>query len=96
MSIQSFDQQTILSILYVVFLTTYVAYRLNGFALSKVNPTLVSIYMYGQPMVAAIASIFLGVEHLTWKKTLAAILIFIGILFVSYQKSPELRENRRL
>ena len=89
-----FNPSLILPILYVVLITTYVAYRLNGFALSKANPILVSIYLYLQPLVAAIISIVLGIEYLTWKKLLAAILILCGIVLVSMQ-NVQLKRHRR-
>lgn len=76
-----------LSILYVLLFTTYLAYRLNGFALGRVNATLVSIYLYLQPVVATAASLILQVESLSTKKIMAASLILISILLVSWEKS---------
>ena len=34
--------------------TTFFAYLLNAFALQLVNPSMVSIYIYLQPLIAAI------------------------------------------
>lgn len=82
----AFTQTTWLQILYVILLTTYMAYRLNGFALSKVSPTIVSIYLYLQPVIASILSILLGIELLDWNKSVAAMLIVTGIAFVSLKR----------
>ncbi len=76
----------ILSILYVILLTTYLAYRLNGFALSQVNSTIVSIYLYLQPLVATLISISIGVEPLTGLKIMAGLLILVSIILVSLEK----------
>lgn len=75
-----------LSILYVLLFTTYLAYRLNGFALGRVNATVVSIYLYLQPVVATLLSLFLAVEGLSMKKMIAAGLILVSILLVSREK----------
>jgi drug/metabolite transporter (DMT)-like permease len=85
-SFANFSMSTVCSIIYVVVATTYIAYRLNGFALSRVNPTVVSIYLYLQPVVAMLASIALGIESMNVKKSMAAALILVSILFVSIEK----------
>ncbi len=81
-----FDRNSILAVCYVILLTTYLAYRFNGFALSKVNSTVVSIYLYLQPLVATIFSVSLGIEKMTLVKSVAAALILVSILLVSTDK----------
>ncbi len=92
--LEHFDKSLIIGIAYVVFVTTYVAYRLNGFALSRVKPTVVSIYLYLQPLVAATVSISLGIESMTLTKTVAALFILSSIIFVSIEKLPKLGSPR--
>lgn len=80
---QTFTWKVWVSIGYVVIATTFIAYLLNIFALSKVNPSLVSIYIYSQPLIASIVAISIGNDTLTPVKTIAAVLIFAGVYLVS-------------
>lgn len=77
------------SVAYVVVGTTILAYTLNIYALSKVNPSLVSIYIYIQPLIAAFIAIIFKDEHITWQKILSAVLIFVGVYLVS----PKIKVN---
>ena len=64
-----------LAVVYVLLMTTFMAYLLNAFALSKVNPSVVSIYIYLQPLVAAIVALFLQQDIISGQKIMAASLI---------------------
>ena len=68
---------------FVVVCTTFLAYLFNIFALKELNPSVVSIYIYSQPLVATIVALFLHQDHLDWEKVLAAIFIFTGVFLVS-------------
>lgn len=84
----SFPLSISLSVGYVLLFTTFFAYLFNAYALRAVNPSVVSIYIYLQPLLAATLSLILGIEQLTTNKWVAAILIFSGVFFVSYRKKP--------
>ncbi len=71
------------SLLYVVVFTTFMAYLLNVFALRTVNASVASTYLYLQPAVAAVVSILVGQDQLTWVKGFAALMIFLGVYLVS-------------
>lgn len=71
------------SFAFVVIGTTFLAYLFNVFALKKVNPSVVSIYIYSQPLVATIVALMLQQDQLDLKKIIAAILIFAGVFLVS-------------
>jgi drug/metabolite transporter (DMT)-like permease len=45
------------------------------------------MYSYVQPIIAIAISITAGMEMLTWQKILAAIMVFGGVVVVSYSKS---------
>lgn len=77
-----------LSVAYVLIFTTFFAYLFNAYALRVVNPSVVSIYIYLQPLLAAALSLMVGLEKLTPNKWLAGILIFTGVFLVSYKKNP--------
>jgi drug/metabolite transporter (DMT)-like permease len=71
------------SILFVIIATTYFAYLLNNYALKKVSASVVSIYIYLQPLLAAGIAIFLGKDELNSIKLISALLIFGGVYLVS-------------
>lgn len=74
-----------LSFAFVIVCTTFLAYLFNVFALKELNPSVVSIYIYLQPLVATIVALLLKQDHLDWEKVIAAILIFAGVFFVSWR-----------
>ena len=45
------------------------------------------MYSYVQPIIAIVVSITVGMEVLTWQKVLAAVMVFGGVVVVSYSKS---------
>lgn len=71
------------SVGYVVLGTTFLAYLLNIFALGRANPSLVSVYIYSQPLVAAVVAIAVGNDELTVLKIVAGLFIFAGVFFAS-------------
>jgi len=76
-----------LSIIYVIFLTTVVAYLLNIWPLKYVNPTVVSYYIYLQPLFATTIAILFLDEIPDKKILLFALLIFTGVYLVSRKGS---------
>lgn len=81
-----FSQWTWLAVIYVLLFTTFFAYLLNAIALATVNPSVVSIYIYLQPLIAAIIAISFAQESADWIKIIPAILIFSGVYIVSSKK----------
>ena len=77
----------ILSVLFVVVGTTFLAYLLNMYSLKYVKPITVSIYIYSQPVIASIVALILGQDVITPVKIMAAILVFTGVYFVSSSSS---------
>ncbi|MBR7034147.1 MAG: EamA family transporter, partial [Bacteroidales bacterium] len=55
----------------------------------NLRPTIVSMYAYVQPFIAAIVSIIIGMDAMTWQKILAAILVFSGVYLVNKSKAKE-------
>lgn len=76
----------VFKILFVVLFTTCIAYFLNIFALSKLKSSVVAFYIYLQPLLATIISLFWGKDVLSSIKIIAASLIFLGIYFVVYKR----------
>jgi len=69
--------------LYVVIAATFFTYLLNIYALQKVEASIVSIYIYTQPVIATIIAISLQKDVLSIEKIIAAVLIFAGVYLVS-------------
>ncbi len=72
-----------MSIGYVVFFTTVLAYLLNVWALKYVSPTVVSYYIYLQPVFASLVAIFFLNEMPDSKMILSTSIIFFGVFLVS-------------
>ncbi len=72
-----------MAIAYVLLCTTFLAYLLNAFALQLVSPTVVSIYIYLQPLLATVIALALGKDALDAVKLAAGCLIFLGVYLVS-------------
>ena len=74
-------------IAYLVFFATFVAYFLIPFGQKHLRPTLVSMYTYLQPILAAVVSIWAGMDVLTWQKLVATALIVGGVILVSRSRA---------
>ncbi len=83
----SFDGKTIFDILFVIVGVTFIAYLMNIFALKALSPTVVSAYIYTQPIMAAVIALVLGKDILGWQQIVSAILIFTGVLLASQKKT---------
>jgi drug/metabolite transporter (DMT)-like permease len=71
------------AIAYIVVVPTVGAYYLNAWALGRVPPSTVAVYIYLQPLIAfSLAPLLLG-EKLNWRTIVAASLIFAGVLVVT-------------
>ena len=74
------------AIFYVLIFTTILAYLFNAFALKIVDASVVSVYIYLQPVIATMIALFMGKDSLSEVKIYAAILIFLGVYLSSYSK----------
>jgi drug/metabolite transporter (DMT)-like permease len=68
---------------FIILLPTVGAYYLNGWALTKVTPSVVAVYIYLQPLIAfGLAPVLLG-ESWSWRTVVASLLIFTGVAIVT-------------
>ena len=74
---------------YLIFFATFVAYFLIPYGQKFIRPTLVSMYSYLQPIIAAIVSIWVGVDSLSWQKILASVLVVGGVVLVSRSRAAK-------
>ncbi|HMJ24618.1 MAG TPA: DMT family transporter [Pyrinomonadaceae bacterium] len=88
-SVAAISWRVWLAILYIIILPTAGAYFLNGWALARVPPSTVAVYIYLQPIIAfAVAPLVLG-ESLTYRTIIASLLIFAGVLVVTRRRSVQ-------
>ena len=88
----TFTTGTWWSLVYVVLGVTCFAYLFNIFALSKVNPSVVGIYIYLQPFLAALIAVYYQADKFDVSKLIAAVFIFTGVYLVSFYKPTPLKE----
>lgn len=79
----NFDITAWLSVAYVIIGVTTFAYLLNTYALKKLSSSSVSVYIYLQPLFAALFATMLGRDSLNYLHLVAAFLIFAGVYLVS-------------
>ncbi len=73
-------------VIYLSVFATAAPYLLNAFAISKVSPAVVAVFIYLQPLIGFIlAAIFLG-EEIGLRFVVAAVAIFGGVYLVSKRK----------
>ena len=78
---------------FVVVFSTFFTYLLNLLSMRELNPTLVAVFVYLQPLFATIFAISLGKDELNWVKIGAAILIFSGVYLVTAKKKEQPQKN---
>ncbi|HUX55726.1 MAG TPA: DMT family transporter [Bacteroidales bacterium] len=76
-----------LAIGFVVVFATFLGYLLLSFGLRRLSPTIVSVYIYMQPVIAAYIATMIGQDHITFLMIVSALLIFAGVFVVSRQKN---------
>ncbi len=74
---------------YIVIFTTFLSYTFNLFAIRKLKPTTLSIFIYLQPVIASTYALIVGSDSLNSLKILATILIFIGVYLVTRKSEKE-------
>ncbi|WP_434037345.1 DMT family transporter [Formosa sp. 4Alg 33] len=79
----TFSAYHIFSAFFVVVFATFGTYLLNVIALKHVKASTASIFVYLQPIVAAIFALIIGSDIINSVKIIAAILIFVGVYLVT-------------
>jgi drug/metabolite transporter (DMT)-like permease len=85
-NLAAIDANVWLALAFIILLPTVGAYYLNAYALTRVSPSTVAIYIYLQPLIAfGLAPLLLG-EQWNYRTIFAALLIFIGVALVTTNK----------
>lgn len=83
----TFPSEIWFAIAYVLLFTTFLAYLLNAYALTLVNATTASSYVYMQPLIASSIAILWYNDHLSMLNVLSGFLIFYGVYLISMKKA---------
>lgn len=70
-------------VVFVVVGTTFFAYLFNIYGLQTLNASVVSSYIYLQPVLASLIALWVQSDELSFIKLLSATIIFIGVYLVS-------------
>jgi drug/metabolite transporter (DMT)-like permease len=82
-----------LFVLGLVIFPTILAYFWNAWALSRVEPSIVAVYIYLQPLMGFTAAIlFLG-EHFSLRLLTSALLVFVGVFLVTRKRRLQVIES---
>ena len=80
----------LLKIGFVILFTTFFCYLFNIYGIKYVSPTVVSTYIYLQPILTSFIALFSGREHLDAIIMISSILIFSGVYLVSLDPSKKI------
>ncbi len=80
------------SLIFVLIFTSFLAYALNAKALELVEPSLVSQYIYLQPLIAVLVAYMTGKDQLTLQTILAGLVIMLGV-WLSGKTQIELKKR---
>jgi len=78
-----------LLILHIAIVATLTPYLLNAWALARVNPSTVAVFIYLQPLIGFFTAIVFLDEKLDFKAIAAALLIFAGLFLVTKKFARE-------
>jgi len=84
------SNEIILKIGFVIFFTTYLCYLFNIYGVKYVSPTIVSTYIYLQPVLTSFIAIFSGRENLNLTVIGCSMLIFLGVYLVSINTNKKI------
>ena len=85
-NLAAIDASVWIALGFIILLPTVGAYYLNAYALTRVSPSTVAIYIYLQPLIAfGFAPLLLG-EQWNYRTIVAALLIFMGVALVTTNK----------
>jgi drug/metabolite transporter (DMT)-like permease len=82
-SAQNAGVLTWLVVLYIILVPTVGCYYLNAWALARVEPSTVAVYIYLQPLIAFVLAPLILSEPINSRVWVAAALIFAGVAIVS-------------
>jgi drug/metabolite transporter (DMT)-like permease len=74
-----------LNIFFILFGATFLVYLLNALAIKKVSPTVVSSYIYLQPLFAIVIVLLYQLEKITFDIYIYGFLIALGLFLINFR-----------
>lgn len=74
---------------FLIVCATFMTYFLIPLGQKYIRPTLVSLYSYVQPIVAIAISILVGMDVLSLRKVVAALVVFAGVILVNFSRGRD-------
>lgn len=88
-------KQAVFGMFYGIFFSSFAAYSLWQWGLSKLDASRVGFFLYLDPIVATVVAVLLLSEKITVPFVIGALLIFFG-LFLAERKLPHYHHLRKL
>lgn len=70
-------------IIYIVLFASILSYTLNNFALRRVSPSVVSAYIFIQPVLSAVLGFYILNEPFNWSMGIATLVTFVGVMMAT-------------
>ncbi len=86
--IAAVDQKIWPLILYLAVFATAVPYLLNAWALARVSPSTLAVFIYLQPIIGFILAVILLGEVIDVKFLIAAVMVFAGVFLATRKRQP--------
>ena len=77
------------AIAFVILGTTFLAYLLNTYGLIRLSPSIVSAYIYLQPVFATVIALITQTDQIDAVKIISTLIIFTGVYLVSLPVKPK-------
>lgn len=77
----------LMELLFLIIFATFIAYFLLPVGQKRLRPTVISLYTYLQPLIAATISIYLGMDVISMQKIIAVVAIISGMILVNRSKA---------
>ena len=77
------------AIVFVILGTTFLAYLLNTYGLIRLSPSIVSAYIYLQPVFATVIALITQTDQIDAVKIISTLIIFTGVYLVSLPVKPK-------
>ncbi len=84
-----FRLQSLFQLGFVLLLATVLNNLLYPVALKRIQPTIASIYINLQPIIASVVAILIGQDVFSWDEPIAAIFVISGVLLVNHSRNKE-------
>ena len=81
--VRGIEQNIWLLIIYIAVFATAAPYLLNAWALARVNPSTVAVFVYLQPLIGFVLAVIFLSENIDFRFIIAALLVFAGVFLTT-------------